>query len=86
MISKFKNLTEFISLFSYEETYQKYFETIRFKNGDYCPHCGYGKILRFLNGKRYCRIKCKKYFAIKTGTILGESKIPPQKWFVAIQT
>ena len=28
--------------------------------------------------------KCKRDFTIKTGTLFGESKIPLQKWFIAI--
>lgn len=84
MINKFKNLEEFIHLFSQEAKCRKYFEAIRFKDGDFCPHCGHNKIFRFSDGKRYRCGRCKKDFTIKTGTILGESKIPLQKWFIAI--
>ncbi len=84
MKTKFKNLTEFTQLFNQEVKCRKYFEAIRFKKGDYCPHCGHSKILRFSDGKRYRCVKCKKDFTIKTGTIFGESKLPLQKWFIAI--
>lgn len=70
--------------FGTEKVCKQYFEAVRFKDGEYCPHCGYSRILRFKDGKRFRCAKCKKDFTIKTGTIFGESKIPLQKWFVAI--
>jgi transposase-like protein len=79
-----KTLAEFLSFFKDEETCRKYFEQMRFKDGDFCPHCKHDKIMRFSDGKRYRCDKCKKDFTIKTGTLFGESKIPMQKWFIAI--
>jgi len=84
MNTAFKTLLDFVSVFKDEKTCQKYFEEIRFKNGEYCPHCGHKRIYRFGGGKRFRCAKCKKDFTIKTNTIFGESKIPLQKWFVAI--
>ncbi len=80
----FTNLLGFVSAFKDEKSCQAYFEGIRFKDGEYCPHCGHSKINRFSDGKRFRCAKCKKDFTIKTGTVFGESKIPLQKWFVAI--
>lgn len=84
MINDFKTLSEFITFFNSEAACLRYFESIRFKDGDYCPHCGHNKIFRFSSGKRYRCEKCRKDFTIKTGTLFGESKLPLQKWFVAI--
>lgn len=67
-----------------EESCRKYFESVRFAGGDYCPHCGNDKIQRFSDGKRYRCAKCRQDFTIKTGTLFGESKLPLQKWFIAI--
>src|SRR3989338_3058297 len=80
----FKTLAEFISHFNSEEICRSYFEQIRFAQGDFCPHCGNKKINRFADGKRYRCASCKQDFTIKTGTLFGESKIPLQKWFIAI--
>lgn len=80
----FKTLAEFVSYFHSEEACREYFEKIRFANGDFCPHCKHDKINRFKDGKRYRCASCKKDFTIKTGTLFGESKIPLQKWFIAI--
>lgn len=70
--------------FKDEATCQKFFEKIRFRNGEYCPHCGYTSIYRYKDGKRYRCAGCKKDFTIKVGTVFGESKIPLRKWFIAI--
>jgi len=80
----FKTLAEFISHFHSEEVCREYFEKVRFANGDFCPHCKHNKIHRFSDGKRYRCASCKRDFTIKTGTLFGESKLPMQKWFIAI--
>lgn len=83
-MKQFKTLAEFLSAFNSEEVCRKYFEEVRFAKGDFCPHCKHTKIMRFSDGKRYRCDKCKRDFTIKTGTLFGESKIPLQKWFIAI--
>jgi transposase-like protein len=83
-ILDFKTLTEFTDYFHDEATCVKHFAAIRFANGEYCPHCGYGEIYKFSNGKRYRCAKCKEDFTIRTGTVFGESKLPLRKWFMAI--
>lgn len=83
-MKSFKTLMDFLAYFKDEDTCRAHFEAIRFRNGDYCPHCGNSKINRFADGKRYRCAFCKKDFTIKTGTVFGESKVPLQKWFVAI--
>lgn len=82
--TNFKSLIEFTAYFKDEATCQAYFEQIRFKNGQFCAHCGHSKILRFSDGKRFRCSSCKKDFTLKTNTIFGESKIPLRKWFIAV--
>lgn len=84
MTKKFKTLADFLSYFKDEKTCVAYFEQIRFKNGEYCPHCAHSKIFRFADGKRFRCSSCKKDFTIKTKTVFGESKIPLRKWFIAM--
>lgn len=81
---QYKTLVDFLAAYKDEPTCQAFFEGIRFKNGEYCPHCGHTKINRFSDGKRFRCAKCKQDFTIKTKTVFGESKIPLQKWFIAI--
>lgn len=83
-MTKFKHLTEFMVAFPNEKACRAYFESVRFVDGDYCPHCGHEKINRFSDGKRYRCASCKQDFTVKTDTLFGESKLPLQKWFIAI--
>ena len=79
-----KTLIDFLANFKDETTCQRYFEEVRFRNGQYCAHCGHTTIYRFKDGKRFRCADCRRDFTIKTNTIFGESKIPLQKWFIAI--
>jgi transposase-like protein len=81
---EFKTLAEFMAHFHDEEACREHFAAIRFAKGEYCPHCNHNEIYKFSGGKRYRCAKCKQDFTIKTGTVFGESKIPLQKWFIAI--
>ena len=83
-MKEFKTLAQFISHFNNDEACQKFFEEIRFRDGEFCPHCNHKEIMRFSDGKRYRCHKCRRDFTIKTGTPFGESKIPLQQWFIAM--
>ena len=83
-IFSFKTLAEFMEHFRDEETCRAAFASIRFRNGEYCPHCGHTTIYTFSGGKRYRCAQCKQDFTIKTGTVFGESKVTLKKWFIAI--
>lgn len=84
MNKKLENISDFLAHFKDEATCHRYFEKLRFRNGDYCPHCGYTSIYRKKASKGYRCAGCKRDFTIKTGTVFGESKIPLRKWFIAI--
>jgi transposase-like protein len=84
MDTDLSSITGFMARFPDEETCRKFFEQIRFRNGEYCPHCGYTAIYHYKDGKRYRCKGCGQDFTIKTGTVFGESKISLQKWFIAI--
>jgi len=81
---QFKTLAEFMAHFHDEETCVAEYTKMRWRNGEYCPHCGHKKIHQFSDGKRYRCGSCKKDFTIKTKSVFGESKLPLQKWFIAI--
>jgi len=83
-IDDFETLAEFLEYFKDEESCREHFTAIRFRNGEFCPHCGHKKIYSFASGKRYRCASCKEDFTIKTGTVFGESKLPLKKWFIAI--
>ncbi len=83
-MTEFKTLMDFMAAFPNEEACRKHFEQVRFRDGDYCPHCGHTKINRFKDGKRFRCASCKEDFTIKTGTLFGRSKVSLHKWYVAL--
>lgn len=83
-MKNFNTIIDFLNYFKDEETCQTYLENLRFKDGEFCPHCGHHKIYKFQDGKLYKCAKCRKKFSIKTGTIFESSKISLKKWFLAI--
>jgi transposase-like protein len=83
-ILDFETLAAFLEYFKDEETCRAHFAGVRFRNGQYCPHCGHKEIYTFSGGKRYRCASCKEDFTIQTGTVFGASKVPLRKWFIAI--
>ena len=80
----FKSLTEFCDHFHNEAVCAEHLASIRFRNGEYCPHCRHNEIYKFNDGKRYRCAKCKTDFTIRNGTVFGDSKLSLRKWFVAL--
>jgi transposase-like protein len=80
------SLYEFFKQFPDEETARKYFEGKRWKEGANCPHCGSLAASECKDHKPMpyrCR-DCRKHFSVRTGTVLEESRLPLQKWLLAI--
>ena len=83
-VSKFSNLLQLTQYFSDEKNCLEHLKQMRWKDGIYCPHCGYEKIYSFSDGKRYKCAGCRKQFTAKVGSIFEDTKISLQKWFIAI--
>ncbi len=83
MKKQFSSLIDFLKYFRAEETCHRYLEKERFKDGEFCPHCGtFCKIYRIKSG--YKCSSCRKTFSIRTNTIFARSHISLKKWFTAI--
>ncbi len=62
-----------------------YVESIIWKDGKKCPHCGNAAkfyALKARLGLNKC-VECKKEFTVRIGTIFEDSKIPLHKWLQA---
>lgn len=81
---KFKSILELTKTFHDENTCLEFLKQSRWANGAYCPHCGHTKLYAFKDGKNYKCAECRKRFSVKVGTIFEDTKIPLQKWFMAI--
>ena len=81
------NLITVFQRFPDHESCIEHLERARF--GDYpaCPHCGSVKVARKAENDRIGRWNChdcKSSFNVLSGTIFEKTKVPLQKWFLAI--
>lgn len=81
------SLYDFFQRFPTEDTARLFFENNRWKNnGRVCSHCGSISTVECKNHKPmpYRCKDCRKHFSVRTGTVLEESRLPLQKWLMAI--
>lgn len=80
------SLHEFIKMIPDEEVARNYFESKRWGDGRYCPHCGSVCTVECKNHKPmpYRCKDCRRHFSVRTGSVLAESKIALEKWLMAI--
>ena len=77
---------EFFNRFPDEESARLYFEKNRWGGEPHCGHCGSTNVNECKGHKPMayrCR-DCRKHFSVRTGTVLAESRLPLQKWLLAI--
>ena len=66
-----------------------YLEALRWPNGPVCPHCGVEGEAYALQGASHrpgllkCKA-CRKQFSVTVGTVFEKSKIPLNKWLLAV--
>ncbi len=81
------SILELSQMFPDEDAAIAWFEKVLWeKGGRYCPHCGSTNTADKPNKKPQpyrCR-DCKKFFSLKTGTVMNNSNLPVRKWVFAI--
>jgi len=77
---------EFFQKFPNEESARQFFETRRWNGEPVCGHCGSVSVSECKDHKpmAYRCKDCRKHFSVRTGTVLAESRLPLQKWLLAI--
>lgn len=77
---------QFFQKFSDEEAARKHFEAQRWGKEPVCGHCGSVSVAEVKGHKPmpYRCKDCRKHFSVRTGTVLAESRLPLQKWLLAI--
>lgn len=80
------SLFQLLKMIPNEEAARRYFESKRWGDVPVCPHCSSTNSVECKdhNPMPYRCRACRKHFSVRTGTVLGESKIPLQKWLMAI--
>ncbi len=72
-------------MFPDEETAQDWFESKMWPDGRKCPRCNGERTVESSHAKMpYWCSDCRKYFSVRTGTLLETSKVPLRKWAWAI--
>ena len=65
----------------------RHLEAVRWGDNPYCPHCKSERVARKADSERIGRWNChacKSSFNVLSGTIFQKTRIPLQKWFLAI--
>ena len=81
------NLIEIFSLYPDQESCIEHLEAVRWGDNPACPHCGCMNVCRKADGNRIGRWNChdcKSSFNVLSGTIFEKTRVPLQKWFLAI--
>ena len=82
------SLIELFKMFPDEKTAEKWFEDERWGMvGMYCPRCGGCEKIKKTESRKpmaYWCGDCRKYFSVRTGTVMERSKVPLHKWAIAI--
>jgi len=79
------NLVEIFEKFPTQDDCRKHLEKVRWANGPICPYCFSNiKIAKQENENRYHCNNCKTGFSVTVNTIFHNTKVPLQKWFLAI--
>ncbi len=79
------SLYELLEHFDTEEKAMKHIEAVRWEGNRCCPYCGYTETSEASHKKMpYWCPSCRKYFSVRTGTLMEESRLPYRKWLTAI--
>lgn len=84
MIKQFKTLTDLMVAFQKPQAAIDHFTSIRWRNGQFCPHCGHDKVYDLKRKNIYRCAQCRVNFSITVGTIFENTKLPLRIWFGAI--
>ncbi|HVU54304.1 MAG TPA: IS1595 family transposase [Puia sp.] len=82
-ITEFKSLIDLLKKFPDEKTCIEHLEAIRWEGNVVSPFDPVSKVYKCAGFKYKCK-NTGKYFNVRTGTIFEDSKVPLQKWFMAI--
>ncbi len=78
------NFIEFYQRFATEEDCINHLAKTRWGDTPVCPHCENMGAYFIKTRKIYKCSSCRKQFTVRVGTIFEDSRIPLQKWFLAI--
>lgn len=78
------NIMQVFKRFPTQESCIKFLESKRWANGVICPYCNGSHTHKMPNELRHHCNNCRKSFSVTVGTIFHDTRLPMQKWFLAI--
>ncbi len=83
MLTEFNSILEVVQKFPTEQDCIEHLETIRWNGNIVSPFDETSKVYKCAGNKYKCK-NTGKYFNARTGTIFEDTKMPLQKWFMAL--
>lgn len=81
--TEFKTIFDLLKVFPDEQTCINHLERLRWNGVVISPFDETSKVYKCTGNKYKCR-NTNKYFNVRTGTIFEDTKVPLQKWFMAL--
>jgi len=80
------SLIELFEMFPDEQSAQNWLAQQRWGDKRFCPHCGSlnTSSVKSQRPMPFHCTDCRKYFSVRTDTVMAESRIPLRKWVIAI--
>jgi transposase-like protein len=78
------NIIQIYKIFPTQEDCIKHIENIKWSNKPVCPYCKSNKHTPVTKEKRYHCNTCNTSYSVTVDTIFHNTKLPLQKWFLAI--
>ena len=83
MVLEFKSIFDLLKAFPTEQSCIDHLEQLSWNGNPVSPFDSESKVYKCTGNKYKCK-NSKKYFNVRTGTIFDNTKIPLQKWFLAL--
>ncbi|MEO7048977.1 MAG: IS1595 family transposase [Ferruginibacter sp.] len=83
MFPEFKSIFDLIKAFPTEQSCIDHLERLQWEGNPVSPFDAASKVYKCAGNKYKCK-NTGKYFNVRTGTIFDNTKIPLQKWFMAL--
>lgn len=83
MLPEFKSIFDLLKAFPTEQSCIDHLEKLQWNGNPVSPFAPESKVYKCAGNKYKCK-NTGKYFNIRTGTIFDNTKIPLQKWFLAL--
>jgi transposase-like protein len=78
------NIVSIFEIFPTEADCITHLEKVRWKGTPICPYCQSHRSSSMPNEQRHHCNNCKTSFSVTVGTIFHHTRLPLQKWFVAV--